>query len=490
MIPDLAKRAAKTPRNDASRLFKRIMLIELLGGALVILIAYGCALWYVYDAVSPDVVSPRYVYHKVPFFRKYIDNFPRYGYLFFLFHTTINWLIGKFSQRKKFETFHVLFASFINGAVMMIGVWFFVWYMKAYWHMRGFFTMFVMAQVPASLFVSIATEAIFRRLFKTGYWRKTRALLIGAGPAADEACEKSERGGLGVYEITRRVAPPPDGADMRAFLAPLLAETPGIDAVFVFDAALGRDAVMELIVESALAGKYAKATLPMHENAIFARQDWLCGERVAHFNCPRDAHEHDIIRGAGAHLMAPFALILLLPLHLVLSALIRRDSPGAAVFRQRRFGLLGAEFTMFKYRTMFDDAEEKRGELAHLNENDGGLFKIKSDPRVTNIGCRLRKSSLDELPQVFNILRGEMMPVGPRPLPCRDLDGYGDRWQSARFFAKPGITGVWQTAGRAHVKFDEMCELDIWYSLNRTFRLDLIVLWKTVKSVIFGIGAY
>jgi len=356
--------------------------------------------------------------------------------------------------------------------------------------MRGFFTVMVVAHIPISVIVGKTADLLARRMYKWGWMRKAGVLLVGVGETADMAEAKSEAGELGAYRVVRRALSPPKGADMRAFLAENFAAEPDIDAVFAFGKDMDADSLMELVVESALAGKYTKTVMPVYEKAVFIRHDWLGDERVIHFGSLREAEDFAAVQSVLCGFVAALSLVFLFVPHFIVSLLVKCDSRGGALFKQERYGLLGKKFTIFKYRTMCDGAEDKRDELEHLNENDGGLFKIKTDPRVTKTGYWLRKSSIDELPQVLNIVRGEMCFVGPRPLPCYDLDEFDDRWQSARFLSKPGLTGLWQVAGRAHVKFDEMCKMDIWYSLNRSFRLDVILLWKTIKTVVFGVGAY
>jgi lipopolysaccharide/colanic/teichoic acid biosynthesis glycosyltransferase len=150
----------------------------------------------------------------------------------------------------------------------------------------------------------------------------------------------------------------------------------------------------------------------------------------------------------------------------------------------------GKTFKMLKFRTMCRDAECRIDELRSRNEADGALFKMRNDPRITRIGRLLRKTSIDELPQLINILRGEMRFVGPRPLPVRDLADYMRSWHSTRQMASPGLTCIWQVAGRSGVGFEDMCLLDIWYIFNRDWILDVRILFRTAWVVLFRSGAY
>jgi lipopolysaccharide/colanic/teichoic acid biosynthesis glycosyltransferase len=188
------------------------------------------------------------------------------------------------------------------------------------------------------------------------------------------------------------------------------------------------------------------------------------------------------------------ALLVLWPFLLLIVVLIRLDSKGPALFRQRRLGLEGRPFWVLKFRTMIVDAEERLGELEHLNESEGGvLFKMKRDPRVTRIGGFLRRFSLDELPQLINILRGEMSVVGPRPLQLRDcayLSAAAPREFVRRLEVLPGLTGPWQVSGRSELGFDRMLALDLDYIANGSLWTDLWIICQTFKIVVLRRGAY
>jgi exopolysaccharide biosynthesis polyprenyl glycosylphosphotransferase len=183
------------------------------------------------------------------------------------------------------------------------------------------------------------------------------------------------------------------------------------------------------------------------------------------------------------------SLIVLLPLMLVIALLVNLTSPGPALFVQERLGLHKQRFPMFKFRTMVADAEERQKELEALNEAGGPVFKIRKDPRITPLGRWLRKTSLDELPQLFNVLRGDLSLVGPRPLPARDFERFNEYWFNRRFSVKPGITCIWQVSGRNETSFDRWIQQDLEYIDNWSLTLDLKLLLKTIPAVLRGSGA-
>lgn len=181
-------------------------------------------------------------------------------------------------------------------------------------------------------------------------------------------------------------------------------------------------------------------------------------------------------------------LLLLWPLLVGISILIKIESRGPAVFRQQRAGLGGNPFWIYKFRTMVDGAEQHRDSLLHINEHKGPTFKIKKDPRITRLGEFLRKSSLDELPQLFNVLRGDMTLVGPRPLPCYEADDCED-WQKRRVEVTPGLTCIWQVSGRCGIDFDDWVRMDLAYQRQRTPGHDVRILMATVPAVLAQRGA-
>jgi exopolysaccharide biosynthesis polyprenyl glycosylphosphotransferase len=186
--------------------------------------------------------------------------------------------------------------------------------------------------------------------------------------------------------------------------------------------------------------------------------------------------------------VALLLLILLTPLFLLVCVAIRLSDRGPAFFRQTRVGREGQTFKVWKFRTMYTDAEERLAHLVDQNESDGLMFKMKQDPRITPIGRLLRRTSIDELPQLINVLTGEMSLVGPRPLPADDGDFLGD--VRRRLLVRPGMTGLWQVSGRSELSWDDAVRLDLYYVDNWSLAFDLVIMWRTVAVVFAGKGAY
>jgi len=190
-------------------------------------------------------------------------------------------------------------------------------------------------------------------------------------------------------------------------------------------------------------------------------------------------------------LISGIALVIFLPLFLITAIAIKFTSSGPVFFVQERIGLNKRRLRVYKFRTMVPDAEKKQTELESLNEISGPVFKIKikKDPRITSIGKILRKLSIDELPQLSNVLKGDMSLVGPRPLPVRDYNGFSEDWHRRRFSIRPGITCLWQVKGRSSLPFERWMELDMEYIDKCSLWLDFRILAKTLPSVLRGSGA-
>ena len=220
------------------------------------------------------------------------------------------------------------------------------------------------------------------------------------------------------------------------------------------------------------------------ERAFFSANDdteWLEDARTGIY--PAFKRAIDVV-GAGV------GLILLAPMFLAVALLVKLDSPGPVLFAQTRVGRQGRLFRCWKFRSMFNDAEARKAELLANNEMRGGTtFKMKRDPRITRVGRFIRKASIDELPQLWNVLSGEMSLVGPRPPVPQEVAEY-TAWQRQRLAVKPGITCIWQVSGRSDIPFEQQVQLDLAYIRKRSLMLDIRLLLATVPAVLFARGAY
>ena len=204
---------------------------------------------------------------------------------------------------------------------------------------------------------------------------------------------------------------------------------------------------------------------------------------------PRLTAFETIVKRCLDLIIASVAVIVLSPLMLFVALAIKLESRGPAVFKQARVGKDGREFTCYKFRSMYDGADGMRDGILHLNEVSGPVFKIRDDPRVTPVGRIIRRTSIDELLQFFNVLKGDMSVVGPRPpLPCEVAEYTEYHWQ--RLSVIPGITCLWQISGRSNIGFDRWVELDLEYIRNQSLWHDMAIIVKTVPAVVRGTGAH
>jgi exopolysaccharide biosynthesis polyprenyl glycosylphosphotransferase len=314
---------------------------------------------------------------------------------------------------------------------------------------------------------------------------RRRVLLLGEGEglAALHRVLAAARGTL-AYEFVGALSPQPDGS----LTAELTSSRP--DEVILNEGDFDEPTVLA-IVEAAHGLGVRVRIAPKTTELLLQRGQYVPGQGAPLFEL-----RPPVLAGADwavkrtFDLVVSMAVVLVgLPVWVLIAAAIKLDSRGPVLYRDKRVGVGQREFAMLKFRTMVQGAEVLQAELEAKNEAGGALFKIRDDPRVTRVGRLLRRFSIDELPQVLNVLRGEMSLVGPRPLPLRDYRQLQE-WHRRRYNVLPGITGLWQISGRSNLTFDDLVRLDFYYIENWSIWLDISILVKTLPAVLAGRGAY
>jgi exopolysaccharide biosynthesis polyprenyl glycosylphosphotransferase len=325
---------------------------------------------------------------------------------------------------------------------------------------------------------------------------RRRAVLVGDGDQLTQLHRTLGFGRSGIsYEFVGAVGPGEDDVVPLPLLGGLgdledvLAST-RVDELIVAEPGLGEQELLELVEQAHERGVKVKLA-PRSTQLLTQHVEYVPGQGMPLFELepPALAGADWALKRAFDLVVASATIVVGLPLWLLIAAAIRLDSPGPILYRDRRVGLHETEFLMLKFRTMRADAPERQRVLEEANEADGPLFKIRDDPRVTRVGAILRRFSLDEVPQVLNVLRGEMSLVGPRPLPVRDFLQL-ERWHRKRYLVLPGMTGLWQISGRSGLSFDDLVRLDFYYLEHWSIWLDISILVKTIPAVIAARGAY
>ena len=348
----------------------------------------------------------------------------------------------------------------------------------------------------------ILTEKLALRIFSRyvrakGYNYRT-VLIVGTNPSAMDLADSIDHHRFWGFKILGFVAHPENLEDVPADCRPLLGtidDIPNIVDENVVDDVLfcvGRrdlDRFEDLFLalhEQGIRTRFALNLFP-HTKAR-ARMEDVDGMPVLTFSTAPESWLPLVSKRALDVLLSLFVVVLGLPVIAAIVASLKLTQGGAVLYTQTRCGLNGRRFKLYKFRTMIEDAEERQQELLHLNEMDGPVFKLSKDPRVTRFGRFLRRFSLDELPQLWNVLKGDMSLVGPRP-PIPDEVRQYQRWQRRRLSMKPGLTCLWQISGRNQVDFDRWMRLDLEYIDSWSPWLDMKILLKTVPAVLTGRGA-
>jgi exopolysaccharide biosynthesis polyprenyl glycosylphosphotransferase len=336
----------------------------------------------------------------------------------------------------------------------------------------------------------VVTRDVFRI---TGM--KRRAILVGANDNIAKL-----RGALGQsragieYEFVGAIAPRQEGVALPVLgtLDDLPHVLPGrdISELIVTDSDFSEEQLLQMVDIAHRCGVKVRVA-PKTTELLTQRAEYVPGQGVPLFELrpPVFAGTDWLTKRTFDLVVSMLVVAAGLPLWLLIAAAIKLTSRGPVFYRDRRIGLGEQKFGMLKFRTMYADAANLQRELEQQNEASGALFKIRDDPRVTPVGRVLRRFSLDEIPQVLNVLWGEMSLVGPRPLPVRDY-GLLQDWHRKRYLVLPGLTGLWQISGRSSLTFDDLVRLDFYYLENWSIWLDITILAKTVPAVLSSRGAY
>ncbi len=345
------------------------------------------------------------------------------------------------------------------------------------------------------LLLSRVMFAGFCTFVRPAFRRDRKIIIVGAGWRGQKLAQELDRHPRWRYRLLGFV----DSEPSQPLSGPLLGSTQDLGALLM------RQVVDEVIITLPVKSKYdeiqtaieacervgvqSKYSTDLFSTQVTKRrsvEDSDASSVVLHM--VHNDHHH-ILKRTFDLAAAVLGLVLLSPLLLLVALAIKLTSKGPVLFRQQRYGLNRRTFTMYKFRSMVADAELRQRDLEHLNETNGPAFKIRMDPRITPIGRLIRKSSIDELPQLLNVICGHMSLVGPRPLPMRDVSLFSEASLMRRFSVKPGLTGLWQVSGRSNTSFANWMKLDLEYIDRWTFLLDVQILMKTIPAVLKGSGA-
>jgi len=324
---------------------------------------------------------------------------------------------------------------------------------------------------------------------------RRRAVLVGEGDRLAHLLRTlgSARSGI-EYEFLGAISPNAEEQGLAVLgsleAVPRVLAERVVDELIVTDTGFSERQLLELVEEAHRSGVKVRVA-PTTTELLLQRADYVPGQGAPLFELrPPALAGADWVVKRGFDLVVSSVLVIAgLPLWVAVAAAIKVTSRGPVFFRDHRIGLGEREFGMMKFRTMYADAQDRQAALEIANEASGPLFKIKDDPRVTPVGRFLRRFSIDELPQVLNVVWGEMSLVGPRPLPIRDYERL-EPWHRKRYAVLPGMTGLWQVSGRIDLSFDDLVRLDFYYLENWSIWLDLSILAKTFPAVLARRGAY
>ena len=401
------------------------------------------------------------------------------------------WQAGLYAERERRAGIGRVVSSLVLVAVLTVA---FAWGVD---HEFGTYGLAPTAVVICAVLISLlraSYERVTRDVMHLLGVRR-RAVLIGEGDNVAHLLRMlgQARGGID-YQFVGAISPSQDGIPLPRLGSldelPRVLEAQPVHELIVNGGDVTDDQLVELVEQAHQLGVQVRVA-PTAAEILQQRAEYVPGQAVPLFELrpPVFAGVDWATKRVFDLLVSTFVVILGLPFWLLIAAAIKLDSRGPVFYRDRRVGLGEREFEMIKFRTMLSGADRLQDKLETRNEASGPLFKIRDDPRVTRVGALLRRFSLDEVPQVLNVLHGEMSLVGPRPLPIRDYEKL-QPWHRKRYNVLPGITGLWQISGRSELTFDDLVRLDFYYLENWSIWMDITILLKTIPAVFGQRGAY
>jgi exopolysaccharide biosynthesis polyprenyl glycosylphosphotransferase len=420
------------------------------------------------------------------------DAEPDYFPFVALVTVLVFWQAGLYAERERRAGFGRIVSSLVVVALLVL----------AFGLGTGHnFTTFGL--IPTAFVLTVVLDGVFRASYETisrevlhELGVRRRAIVVGEGEHLEHLLRTlgAVRGGI-EYQLLGVVS----GEEDERLALPRLGSVDGLrsvldahpaDELIVTDSDYNERELLQIVDHAHRSGVKVRVA-PKTTELLVQRGEYVPGQGVPLFELrpPVFVGADWAVKRTFDLLVSGAVLLAGLPLWLAIAAAIKLTSRGPVFYRDPRIGLGESPFGLFKFRTMYMDAAGRQEELERANEADGALFKIRDDPRVTRVGAVLRRFSIDELPNVLNVLRGEMSLVGPRPLPLRD-HALLEEWHRKRSHVLPGMTGLWQISGRSDLSFDDLVRLDFYYLENWSIWLDISILAKTVPAVLASRGAY